>query len=1092
MKRRLLMVAGLSALLVASVAPAPGMARTPERFGKVDVKLRKANLDVLDGARVRNRWVVVGVELEGRPVAAYQGAALASGSELSAARKANLRTLISRRQAVTQARIERQGARVQSSYTDVFNGFRVRVRANKLDELAATPGVKAIVPVVRHDRDNANTVALLGADKTWAQTGFTGKGVKIAIIDTGINFYHADFNGAGYDAWKADDGLTRGGNFPTSKVVGGWDLAGDDYNADDAVPNRNPDPNPLDCKAADADTTQHGTHVAGTAAGVGVTAAGKAYKGPYTPSALKAANLRIWPGVAPEAKLMAFRVFGCTGTTYLVVDAIEMAVRDGADVINMSLGSDFGNPGSLDAIASDNAALAGVTVVASSGNSGASAYITGSPGSSQRTIAVGAVDAQKDFPGAKIDMATGNAIKAINANDGPLPVTGKLRYFRDDPNTPGDTSTGEGLEQSGCTADAYAFNGFQAGEIAVVQRGFCARIDKAKAGQKKDAAAVIQINNAETLPPFENAIAGVTIPFIGVSGADDGRFQTDDGKSATIKGASVIGNGDYRYVSDFSSQGPGRIRQLLKPDVVAPGVSVFSADGATVQQGKNLGGTSMAAPAIAGVAALVKQANPGWSPRSIKGAIMATATTGKVKGYDLRAAGAGLAQPRLAVDTKALIQARLGSSSLTFGYQQAGNAPGTSTSFTSRDAFTIVNTSNKAITYDLQNRFRTDARGLRVTYPHSVRVPARGRKDVTVTVSMSDASAGALPLSAPGHSASLAVDRYGQLFTDITTIGGTLVATPRGSGAGLYPLGVPWTVVPRGLSRIQDLPSSRKPWKSADGLLKSAVSMRNYGVHDGYADVFAWGLEDGEESVDRVDMRAGGVQSLPADVCDESAAASDRCLIFAINLWGTFNNASEALYEVAIDLDGDEEPDVYVSAIDLGLVFGDYYGVTGSLVNTPGGQVLAAYFAGASPNGSTILLPVLASDLGLTVKPSARKGVKAKGGGNADPGFGYTAESYVMYDDFGPAGVVAYYDVMTTGLRAGGAWARFDPFDPVISNGGNLKTIKAGATKSIPLAIDPSRYDPEKKGQKGWMIVSLDDENGRYQAELIPVGALPS
>ena len=137
-----------------------------------------------------------------------------------------------------------------------------------------------------------------------------------------------------------------------------------------------------------------------------------------------------------------------------------------------------------------------MTVVASSGNAGPSAYLTGSPASGQRVIAVAAIDAQGAFPGASIAMPTGADIKAINANGGPLPVTGKLAYFVDDPNTPGDPDTGEGYEQSGCLPDSYAYNDFQAGQIAVVQRGFCARIDKAKMGDKKNATAVIQVNNA--------------------------------------------------------------------------------------------------------------------------------------------------------------------------------------------------------------------------------------------------------------------------------------------------------------------------------------------------------------------------------------------------------------------------------------------------------------------------------------------------------------------------------------------------------------------------------------------------------------------
>jgi hypothetical protein len=457
---------------------------------------------------------------------------------------------------------------------------------------------------------------------------------------------------------------------------------------------------------------------------------------------------------------------------------------------------------------------------------------------------------------------------------------------------------------------------------------------------------------------------------------------------------------------------------------------------------------------------------------------VATAAAGKVDGYDLRLAGAGVVQPRKAVDTRAVIQGPLGSASLAFGYQPAGNQPGTSTSFQSRQIFTIVNTSNRAITYDLTNRFRTSARGLFVGIsPRTVTVPANGRKDITVNVKLSEANAAKLPSGAPGHAAKLKTDVFGQLYTAIDTINGTIIAKPRASGPGLYDLGVPWLVVPRPLSRVQDIPGDRPGWTMDGDIAKSSLKVRNYGVHFGRADVFSWGLVDGEESVDRVDLRAGGVQSLPSNICDESAAASDRCLVFALNLWGTFNNASEAIYEVALDLDNDGAEDALVTAVDLGLVFGTFYGVTGSLITTIDGDFINAYFAGASTNGSTILLPVLASDLGL----------KPKG----DTGFRYYADSYVLYDDFGPVGDVFFYDMMTTGLQGGSAWAAYDAFKPVVNNGA-FKGIQPGKTVTIPLTVDRSRYQPQNRGQKGWMIVSLDDENGRYQAELIPVGALPS
>ena len=160
----------------------------------------------------------------------------------------------------------------------------------------------------------------------------------------------------------------------------------------------------------------------------------------------------------------------------------------------------------------------------------------------------------------------------------------------------------------------------------------------------------------------------------------------------------------------------------------------------------------MASPAIAGVAALVKQAHPGWGPRDIKAAIMGTASSGRVSPYDVRIAGSGLAQPRRAVDTVAFVYTDPGSSSLTFGLKQAGKRTGTSTSFTETQKLVIRNTSSKTIRYDLRNSFNGDARGLKVSIsPSFVSVPAKSKKTVGVTISLAESAVAALPAAAPNH-----------------------------------------------------------------------------------------------------------------------------------------------------------------------------------------------------------------------------------------------------------------------------------------------------------------------------------------------------
>ena len=204
-----------------------------------------------------------------------------------------------------------------------------------------------------------------------------------------------------------------------ARVKGGIDLVGDTYNADPDDPAYqpvpHPDPNPLDCNG-------HGSHVAGTAAGSGVTAAGATYNGPYNATTITGNSWRIGPGVAPKADIYGVRVFGCEGSTDVTVDAIEWAVDNDMDVINMSLGSSFGTKDDPSAVASTNAAKAGVVVVTSAGNSGPSQYITGSPGTAEGAIATAAIDPTPEFPGATITTSGGLSLPAVNANELPTPV----------------------------------------------------------------------------------------------------------------------------------------------------------------------------------------------------------------------------------------------------------------------------------------------------------------------------------------------------------------------------------------------------------------------------------------------------------------------------------------------------------------------------------------------------------------------------------------------------------------------------------------------------------------------------------------------
>jgi len=183
-------------------------------------------------------------------------------------------------------------------------------------KIARMPGVKAMYPVEVVARpvtqasgstpDDAGSLGMIGADIAQNQLGLTGQGVKVGIIDTGIDIDHPAFGGSGVP------GTTP---FPNARVIAGYDLVGDAYDAAGTTPAELtpvPDPVPDDCAG-------HGTHVSGI---VGANGGGV-------------------KGVAPKASLAMYRVFGCVGSTAddVILEALERAYADGMQVINQSLGS---------------------------------------------------------------------------------------------------------------------------------------------------------------------------------------------------------------------------------------------------------------------------------------------------------------------------------------------------------------------------------------------------------------------------------------------------------------------------------------------------------------------------------------------------------------------------------------------------------------------------------------------------------------------------------------------------------------------------------------------------------------------------------
>ncbi|GIW08909.1 MAG: hypothetical protein KatS3mg060_3714 [Dehalococcoidia bacterium] len=515
------------------------------------------------------------------------------------------------------------GATVERSYSVLLNAVAVRAPAGSQEVLARLPGVRAVTPDRPYQLANAPDVVQIGAPELWRQIGTgprdAGRGIKVAIIDSGIYTPHPSFDPAGYE-YPA--GFPKGDTrFTTPKVI----VARAYIRPND--PARPGEDTPQPGPGADS----HGTHVAGTVAG-----------NPGVVATVDGVRVEI-SGVAPGAYLMNYRVFypsrsesdfvNGNAFTIELVAALEDAVRDGADVINNSWGSSYAATfGWADPMvrAAEAAVRAGVVVVNAAGNSGPGIATTNSPSNGRGVISVGAVTTSQEIVRQTVelvgyepaDQATLRYSRAafgarLSAPLGPLPIA------LVQPGEPG-------------AACAPLPAGSLAGRVALIGRGICPFVEKARHAQDAGAAAVLIVNTADqTIDNFGGQAEGIQIPIGMITrGAGDrvGAWVEAAGEAARIRldpRAAVVAT-TPNVLADFSSRGPSP-EGFLTPDVVAPGVNIVAAGyGPSPNPLAGFGqvsGTSMAAPHVAGAAALLRQARPDWSPAQIRAALMATASS---------------------------------------------------------------------------------------------------------------------------------------------------------------------------------------------------------------------------------------------------------------------------------------------------------------------------------------------------------------------------------------------------------------------------------------------------------------------------------
>ncbi|ACQ79159.1 peptidase S8 and S53 subtilisin kexin sedolisin [Beutenbergia cavernae DSM 12333] len=652
--------------------------------------------------------------------------------------------------------------------TNGVAGVAVRADAEALRDLAARDDVVAILPIVpKTPASNSGTDIFTGAADSWEFAGVTGEDTTIAVIDTGIDYTHASFGDSALTYPTSADGFDDDVAWPQGKITDGWDFVGHAYNGGYSDDPAVPDSNPIDESAALCTPPEgvppgsgHGSHVAGTAAGYGVDAEGETFAGDYAALTDDELNtFQVGPGSAPEADLVALKVFGCAGSTAYVGAALDWLLAPDApevDVVNLSVGSEFSLVDDPENLLIDALVAAGIVVVTSAGNSGDVYDVGGSPGNANGSLAVAnSLGNTFLFEGveAYVDGATEPLV---------LPGQYSVNFTGTYPPDPIEVVTltpGTLPYNSGCepfTADDAARVAGKVVTLAwdnsvALPCGSAARFTNAS---NAGAAGVVLTSTDEA---FEAGIAGnAVIPGIQLTGpATDELFAFDpatgvvDILSETLSvrfDPSLSVTAPAPSVADTlnasSSRGVHGSRGIVKPDVAAPGTSISSVAVGTGNGASVKSGTSMASPHVAGIAALTVQAHPDWSALQVKTAVINTAN------HDVRLGETPFGPQRVGTGRVDALQATLD----TVLAYDAENPLGVSANFgvveVGADAVSLTRTVEVAnhgtadVTLGASYRPQSPVAGVEYTLSASeVSVPAGGTASVDVTLTVADPAA---------------------------------------------------------------------------------------------------------------------------------------------------------------------------------------------------------------------------------------------------------------------------------------------------------------------------------------------------------------
>jgi len=786
-------------------------------------------------------------------------------------------------QVVAAARALDGNAKVLGQLRVALNAVILEVDAAALPGLSRNPNVVAVSPVRNYEIDLMETVPYIGATEV-QNMGYDGSGVKVAVLDSGIDYTHVAFGGSGsveeYDA--NDPTIIEPGTFPTARVVGGYDFVGNAWPQGDLAP----DPDPLD----DGPAGGHGTHVADIIGGA--------------------------MGVAPGVDLYAVKVCSsvsssCSGVALL--NGMEFALdpngdsntSDRVDIINMSLGSPYGDPRWDDlSQAVENASAAGILTVASAGNSSDKPYALGSPSSAPSALSV----AQTTVPSAvqplmevtePADIAGLYAAVFQPWSVEPAGVIeGPLQY--------GD---GAGGNLNGCAPFAP---GTLTGKIVLVDRGVCAFSIKISNIAEGGALAGI-IGLVAPGEPFAGSYGGgdPSIPGYMISLDDANTLRSGLDEGVTVRFDPANGIPLVQHMVGSSSRGPSVGLNQAKPEIGAPGGSVSAIYG-TGTGTEAFSGTSGAAPMVSGSAALVMDAYPDRSWAEVKAVLMNTGETDIMNeaaffgGYPAaisRIGGGEVRVNRAVWSPLAAWEKNDLTGGLSWGFHDVSNQ------LDLVKRVTIMNYGDENLTLKSEVTYRYDedaGQEVQLSVPSWFTVPAG--KSITIPVHLFIRPRTNRPL----HDWVLNSGSAGANPDVLTFVEYDGYVYFRGVGDDSdVQIHMPWHVLPRGAGDVKT------------GVWQNGTAwVRNTGLSASYIDTYSLLGTSGEQpdpaygaNVAPADLRYVGVQTypVPAGFCSDDPSF---LMGLAANTWDRYSHANNIWIEFDLDTDGDGDYEYAVFNFD--------------------------------------------------------------------------------------------------------------------------------------------------------------------------------